>query len=111
MKPTSILGRYISKQLVLNFLAVLMMIIGIILMFEVIELLRRTSGRPDVNGWFLLQMAVTKLPQTLDIVFPFVMLIASIMSFWKISKNNEYVIIRAAGVSIWGSLLSVLITA
>lgn len=111
MKPTSILGRYISKQLVLNFLAVLMMIIGIILMFEVIELLRRTSGRPDVNGWFVLQMAVTKLPQTLDIVFPFVMLIASIMSFWKISKNNEYVIIRAAGVSIWGFLLPVLITA
>ena len=104
MKPTSILGRYLTKQLLMNFFGVLLMIVGIILMFEMIELLRRTSSRTDIGGWFMLQMAFTKMPRVLDIVFPFVMMIAAMMTFWKFSKTNEYVVIRSAGVSVWGFL-------
>lgn len=110
MKPTSILGRYLSKQLLMSFFGVLFTIIGIILMFEIIELLRRTSDRADVSGWFVMQMALTKMPQTLDIVFPFVMMIAAMMTFWKFSKSNEYVIVRSAGVSIWGFLAPIFFT-
>ncbi len=110
MKPTSILGRYLSKQILINFFGVLFMILGIILMFETIELLRRTSGRSDIDGWFVLQMALTKTPQTLDIVFPFVLMIASMITFWKFSKSNEYAVITAAGVPIWGFLLPVFVT-
>ena len=109
MKPTSILGRYLSKQLLINFFGVLLMIIGIILMFEMIELLRRTSSRTDISTWFMLQMAFTKMPRVLDIVFPFVMMIASMMTFWKFSKTNEYVVIRSAGVSVWGFLAPALV--
>ena len=109
MKPTSILGRYLSKQLLLNFFGVLFMIVGIILLFEMIELLRRTSARTDISTWFMLQMAFTKMPRVLDIVFPFVMMIASMMTFWKFSKTNEYVIIRSAGVSVWGFLAPALV--
>ena len=108
MKPNSILGKYLTKQIIVNFLAVLLMVMGIVLMFEVIELLRRTSDRPDVDAWFIMQMAITKLPRTLEMVFPFVMMIAAMISFWRLSKSNEFVIIRAAGVSIWGFLAPVL---
>lgn len=41
-------------------------------------------------------------------VFPFVMMIAAMITFWRLSKSNEFVIIRAAGVSIWGFLTPVL---
>ena len=101
MNPNAILGKYLIKQIVINFLAVLLMVMGIVLMFEVIELLRRTSDRTDVDAWFIMQMAVTKLPRTLEMVFPFVMMIAAMITFWRLSKSNEFVIIRAAGVSIW----------
>ena len=50
------------------------------------------------------EMAVTKLPKTIEMVFPFVMMIAAMVTFWKLSKSNEFVIVRAAGVSIWGFL-------
>ena len=108
MNPNAILGKYLIKQIVINFLAVLLMVMGIVLMFEVIELLRRTSDRTDVDAWFIMQMAVTKLPRTLEMVFPFVMMIAAMITFWRLSKSNEFVIIRAAGVSIWGFLTPVL---
>lgn len=108
MNPKSILGRYLIKQLVLNFLAVLLMILGVILLFELVELLRRTSGRDDVSIGFVMEMAITKMPRTIEMVFPFVMMIAAMVTFWKLSKSNEFVIIRASGVSIWGFLTPIM---
>ena len=110
MSPKSILGKYLSKQLLFNFLGVLLMVMGIVLLFEVVELLRRTSGRDDAGFGFVMEMALMKLPKTLELVFPFVMMIAAMITFWKVSKSNEFVIIRAAGVSIWGFLAPVLLT-
>ncbi len=110
MKPTSILGRYLTKQILFNFFAVLLMIVSVIMLFELVELLRRTSGRYDVSFWFVLELAITKMPKTIEMVFPFVMMIAAMVTFWKLSKSNEFVIMRAAGVSIWGFLLPVMAT-
>lgn len=110
MNPKTILGRYLSKQIIYNFLAVLLMVLGVVFLFEMVELLRKASGRDDVSFWFLLEMGLTKMPRTLDMVFPFVMMIAAMVTFWKVSKTNEFVIIRAAGVSIWGFLTPVLFT-
>jgi glucose-1-phosphate adenylyltransferase len=38
------------------------------------------------------------------------MMIASMITFWKVSKSNEYVIIRSSGVSVWGFLTPILLT-
>ena len=110
MNPKSILGKYLSKQLLFSFLGVLLMVMGIVLLFEVVELLRRTSGRDDAGFGLVMEMALMKLPKTLELVFPFVMMIAAMITFWRVSKSNEFVIIRAAGVSIWGFLAPVLLT-
>lgn len=109
MNPQSILGKYLTKQIIYNFLAVLLMVMGIVMLFEVVELLRRASGRDDASFGFIMQMAFTKLPKTVEMVFPFVMMIAAMITFWKLSKSNEFVIIRSAGVSIWGFLAPVLL--
>lgn len=109
MNPKTILGKYLIKHIVLNFLSVLLMVMGIVLLFEVVELLRRASGRDDAGFILILQMAITKLPKTIEMVLPFVMMIAAMITFWKLSKSNEFVIIRAAGVSIWGFLMPVIL--
>lgn len=109
MKPNSILGSYLIKQTILNFLFVLAVICAIIMMFDMIEILRKTSGRHDVSVGFLLQYVVTKLPETVDKVVPFVIMVSTMIAFWRLSKTNEFVIIRASGVSIWGVLTPVLL--
>ena len=81
MKPTSILGRYLTKQIVFNFLAVLLIILGIIFLFEMVERLRRISGHPELGIWFAVQLAVARLPKTAEQVFPFVMMIIFIFYF------------------------------
>lgn len=108
MTPTSILGRYLTKQILFNFFAVLLMVVSVVMLFEVVELLRRTSDRPEIGFGFVMQLALTKLPRTIEMVFPFVVMIAAMATFWKLSKSNEFVVMRAAGVSIWDFLMPVL---
>ena len=109
MKPNSILGTYLAKQTILNFLYVLAVISAIIMMFDMIEILRKTSGRHEVSVGFLLEYVVAKLPETVDKVIPFIVMVSTMITFWRLSKTNEFVIIRAAGVSIWGVLTPVLL--
>lgn len=111
MKINSILSKYLIRNFFASFLGVLLMILSIILMFEVIDLLRRVSERTDVGFGFVMQMALTKLPRTVEMVFPFVVMISGMMTFWKFSKSNEFVVIRAAGVSVWGFLYPILFSA
>jgi len=110
MNPATILGRYLSRQILLSFISVLLLVVGVIYMFEIIEHLRRTASRPDVSMWFILQMSLFRLPRVFEIVFPFIMMVAAMIMFWRVSRSNEFVIIRAAGVSVWGFLTPVLST-
>lgn len=109
MKPNSILGSYLFKQTILNFLFVLAVISAVIMVFDMIDLLRRVSGRHEVGLDFLVEYVVAKLPETVDKVIPFIVMISTMITFWRLSKANEFVIIRAAGVSIWGVLTPVLL--
>lgn len=109
MNPNSLLGRYLMKQLTLTFLGVMVAALGIVFVFDMIELLRRAASTPNTSFWFLLQMGITKLPETIDLIFPFVIMISAMITFWRVSKSNEFVIIRASGVSIWGFLAPVLV--
>lgn len=109
MKPNSILGKYLTKQLILNFIGSLLVILSIIFLFEMVERLRRISGNPDFGIWFAFQLAIARLPKTAEQVFPFVMMIAAMITFWRLSKTSEFVVMRAAGLSIWGFLTPVCI--
>ncbi|MDR1693797.1 MAG: LptF/LptG family permease [Lactobacillaceae bacterium] len=103
MNPNFILSKYLTKSFLVTFLGVLLMVLGVVFMFEIIELLRRFSGR-DAAFSFILKMGLTKMPRTIEMIFPFVVMIAGMITFWKFSKSNEFVVIRVAGVSIWGFL-------
>lgn len=111
MKVFDILSRYVTRQMLFNFFVVFFSIVGIILMFDMIESLRKISGRDDVTLWFAIQLAVTRISHNIEIVIPFVVMVAAMISFWKLSKSNEFVIIRTAGVSIFGFLKPLVLAA
>lgn len=108
MGINSILGRYLAKQLAFNFIAVLLMISGIVLLFEFIEILRQLANNEMATWDIIVKLAFSKMPRTINMILPFVMMIAAMITFWKLSKSNEFVVIRSAGVSIWGFLTPIL---
>ncbi|MBP1532136.1 MAG: LptF/LptG family permease, partial [Alphaproteobacteria bacterium] len=107
----AILSRYTTRQFLANFFIVFFAILGLILMFDFIEILRKVSGREDISLWFATQFAVTRISKTIEIVIPFVLMASSMITFWRLSKNNEFVVIRSAGVSIFGFLRPLIIAA
>ena len=61
---------------------------------------RRRHG-PKRRFWLLLEMAALKLPHMAQEIMPFAILFGTMMAFWRLTRSNELVVARAAGVSVW----------
>lgn len=101
MNPASILARYIARQFVAWFLALIAIVSSIVVLLEGVELLRRAAGRPGVTMALVFKMAILKSADTAQQVFPFVVLFSAMYTFWRLTRSQELVVVRAAGVSAW----------
>lgn len=110
MGYNTILGRYVSKTLLSTFIGILFMVASIVLLFDMIEMLRAYGGNEMASFGTILELSLSKMPETVDMVLPFVMLVAAQATFYKLSKSNEFVIIRTAGVDLWQFLKPFLYT-
>jgi lipopolysaccharide export system permease protein len=100
---------YISRHYLMSFLMILSGILGIIFMFDMIELLRRASTR-DTPFSVVLIMTLLHLPDITQKVLPFVALFAAMLTLWRLTRSQELIIVRASGVSVWEFLAPMLVT-
>jgi lipopolysaccharide export system permease protein len=56
-------------------------------------------------------MAALKLPHTAQDVMPFAILFGTMLVFWRLTRSNELVATRAAGISAWAFLAPAVLTA
>lgn len=100
---------YMGRSFLASFAMVLAFIGGLILLFEVIELMRRSASRDDMGFSVILTMGLLKLPQMLHVVLPFAVMLGGMIAFWRLTRSQELVVARAAGVSVWQILGPVLV--
>ncbi len=86
-------------------------VIGIILLVDTVELLRRASGKEAASAAIVLQMALLRAPHLAQEVTPFAILFAAILSLLRLTKSNELVVARASGLSVWQFLTPALAVA
>jgi lipopolysaccharide export system permease protein len=98
------LSAYIARQFFTWFCGVFGAMVSVSFLLDYIELLRRAGTRPRATWGMLLEMAALKLPQTAQDVMPFAILFGTMLTFWRLTRSNELVVARAAGVSVWGFL-------
>ncbi len=84
---------------------------AVIFIADVVELLRRAASKPDVGFTTVLHLALLKLPQTAQTLLPFAVLFGAIMAFWRLTRSNELIVARAAGISVWQFLAPALFVA
>ena len=111
MRLSTTMSLYIGRQFIVSFIAIFAILLSLILLVDTIELLRRASSKPQVNFSMVAEMALLKLPHMGQLLFPFAVLFGGMTAFWRLTRNNELVISRAAGVSAWQFLLPVLMLA
>lgn len=95
------LSAYISRHVIGALLATLLVIMGLILLLDFIELMRRAAGSQDAALGVLLKMALLKLPQMVQQVLPFAVLIGGMVAMWRLTRSHELVVMRSVGVSVW----------
>lgn len=105
MRVSVLLSRYLARQFIFWFASVFMTLMAIVAMFDIVELLRRASGKQGVTTDVVVQMSLLKLPHLVQDMLPFAVLIGAMLTFWRLAKSNELVVARAAGVSVWQFLM------
>lgn len=111
MRLSLTLSGYIGRQFLMNFAVLLSVILLIVVLFDIIELLRRAGNNPEISLGNIVEMALLKLPYMGQQVFPFAALFGGMMTFWRLARYQELVITRASGISAWQFLLPVIFTA
>ena len=101
MWPSKTLFRYIVLQFFVWCAGVFLAMTTIVFLLDYIELIRRAGTRPEATLLALLEMALLKQPHMAEQIMPFAILFGTMMAFWRMTRSNELVVARAAGVSVW----------
>lgn len=105
------LARYFALRFVSAAIAVFAGIFLLIVFVDYIELLRRTSTLPSVSAITVAQTSLFRVPQLLERLMPFCILIGAMSCYLTLSRKLELVVARAAGVSAWQFITPALVSA
>ena len=98
------LYRYLARQ----FLIGVGMIFGAFLLLafsiDIVDLINRTAGHGVASG-VIIGMALLQLPDLGQKLLPFAVLLGGVYCFVRLSRSQELVATRAAGVSAWDFLV------
>ena len=95
------LGRYFAGRFVIAALGVFAGIFMLLVLVDYIEMVRRTSGLVGVSALMVAETSMCRVPQFLEKMMPFCILIGAMTCYLALSRRLELVVARAAGVSAW----------
>ncbi len=97
-----IIYRFISIHFLSAFSIVFTAISCIISLFSFLDRGRIYSKHEiNVSGSIMMQLALQDILNAINLVLPLSILIASIITFHKLSKSSELIVIRSVGISIF----------
>jgi len=98
---TNTLGRYFAGRFVVSALGVFASIFLLLVLVDYIEMVRKTSGLVGVSALMVAETSLFRVPQLLEKMMPFCVLIGAMTCYLALSRRLELVVARAAGVSAW----------
>ena len=101
MTPGATLSRYIGVRFLAWFATVFGAMEVIVFLLDYVELIRRGASRQGATLISLLEMAALKQPYMAQQIMPFAILFGTMLLFWRMTRSNELVIARSAGISAW----------
>ena len=98
---TNTLGRYFAGRFVVSALGVFASIFILLVLVDYIEMVRKTSGLASVSAITVAETSLFRVPQLLEKMMPFCILIGAMTCYLALSQRLELVVARAAGISAW----------
>jgi lipopolysaccharide export system permease protein len=110
MKLPWTLSLYISRHFLVGIMLALFALLTITTLIDVVELIRRASGKEMVTFGVVVEMTLLKIPALTDKLMAYAVLIGSMLALSKLTRTHELVVARAAGVSVWQFLAPAMAT-
>lgn len=101
MRLSGTLSYYLGRQFLGGIGLIFCCMLSLVFLFDIIELLRRSAGREAAGFIIVFQMALLNLPTLAQKLLPFAALFGGLMVYSRLTKSNELIVARAAGVSVW----------
>jgi lipopolysaccharide export system permease protein len=98
------LYRYLAIQFLAGVAIVYAAILVLAFSIDIVDLLNRTAGH-NVSTSVIIGMALLQLPDLGQKFLPFAILLGGVFTFARLSRSQELVATRAAGISAWDFLL------
>jgi lipopolysaccharide export system permease protein len=95
------LGRYFAGRFLVSAVGVFASIFVLLVLVDYIEMVRKTSGLVGVSAITVAETSLFRVPQLLEKMMPFCVLIGAMTCYLALSRRLELVVARAAGVSAW----------
>ncbi|MFL6817874.1 MAG: LPS export ABC transporter permease LptG [Bradyrhizobium sp.] len=108
---TNTLGRYFAGRFVVSAVGVFASIFVLLVLVDYIEMVRRTSGLASASAITVAQTSLFRVPQLLEKMMPFCILIGAMTCYLALSRRLELVVARAAGISAWQFIAPALVSA
>ena len=110
MKLNSITNRYILKEMFIPFSINIFVFTFLFLMTEMLEIANWIVNY-NLSIWAVLAIILYSMPFFLTFIIPMSVMLAILLTFLRLSGDNEIVAIKSCGMSIYGLLPPVLLFA
>jgi len=98
---TGTLARYFGLRFLSATIAIFVGIIALTALIDYVEMMRRATDLPNASPILVAKVSLFRVPQIGERLMPFCVLIGAMSCYLNLSRRNELVVARAAGVSAW----------
>jgi len=105
------LARYFGLRFLTAVLVVFAGIFALVALIDYIELMRRAGDIPNVSPALVAKTSFYRVPQVVERILPFCVLIGAMSCYLNLSRRLELVVARSAGISAWQFVTPALIVA
>jgi lipopolysaccharide export system permease protein len=95
------LSRYFAVRFFIAVTGVFIGIYVLVAFVDYIDLMRKAADVPNAPPGQLVLMSLYRIPQIMERLLPFSVLIGAMVCFFGLSRRMELVVARGAGMSVW----------
>lgn len=105
------LWRYFAWRFLVAVIGVFAGVYVLVAFVDYIDVMRKASDLPNAPTGELMLMSFYRVPQTMEQLLPFSILVGAMVCFFGLSRRMELVVARGAGMSVWQIITPALIVA
>ena len=108
---TGTLARYFGLRFLSAVLVVFAGIFALVTLLDYIEMMRRAGDIPNVSAVLVAKTSIFRVPQVVERILPFCVLIGAMSCYLNLSRRLELVVARSSGLSAWQFMTPALVVA